>query len=87
MGKVVVWSRLALKQTEAIHKYILEDSGSLKIADDVFDKIFKSAELLSSQPKKHPSDQYKLNNDGSYRAYEVFSFRIAYRIFKNEIEY
>jgi mRNA-degrading endonuclease RelE of RelBE toxin-antitoxin system len=36
-------------------------------------------------PEKHPSDKYHKNNKGSYRAYEIYHYRIAYKITKTEI--
>lgn len=80
MGKVIIWSKLALKHVESIHEYILEESGSLTTADKVVNRILTSSQVLSDQPEIHPPDKFKLNNTGNYRAYEVYSYRIAYRI-------
>ena len=77
--------KLSLKQLESIHKYILEESDSLTTADKVINKILTSSKVLSEQPEMHPTDKYKLNNTGSYRAYEVYSYRIAYRILKDKV--
>jgi plasmid stabilization system protein ParE len=33
----------------------------------------------------HPPDKFKLNNTGNYRAYEIYSYRIAYRILKDKV--
>ena len=85
MGKVITWSKLALKQVESIHEHILEESGSLTTADKVINKILTSSQVLSDQPAMHPPDKFKLNNTGNYRAYEVYSYRIAYRILKDKV--
>ena len=84
MGKIVIWSKLALNQIEEIHKYVLENSKSVRIAD-LIDKILTSSEVLSNQPELYALDKFKEFNNGSYRAYEIFHYRISYRIFKDEI--
>ena len=85
MGKVVIWSEPSLQHLSLIHEYILKESGSLTNADNVIDKIIKSTQILSDQPKINPPDKFKLNNNGDYRAYEIYSYRIAYRILLNKV--
>lgn len=85
MGKIIIWSKFAIKHTEDIHKYILENSKSLRIADSLVDKILTSSETLSNQPELYPLDKLKQQNNGSYRAYEIFNYRISYRILKSKI--
>lgn len=85
MGKIVVWSKLALKQVETIHKQLLFDSKSLNVADKVINKLFVSSDILENHPEIYALDRFKINNNGTYRAYEVYSYRISYRILANEI--
>ena len=85
MEKVVVWSKLTLIHLEKIHSYILTDCKSYEISDKVINTIINSTEVLRNQSELYPLDKYKLNNDGTYRAYELFHYRISYRILKNEI--
>ena len=85
MGKEVIWSRPAIRHTEEIHAYILEDSGALETADKVISKLLDSSKILSERPDFFPRDKYKKDNDGSYRAYEILRYRIAYRILKNKV--
>ena len=33
----------------------------------------------------YPPDKYRKNNDGSFRAYELHRYRIAYRVTEKEI--
>ncbi|HVW14648.1 MAG TPA: type II toxin-antitoxin system RelE/ParE family toxin [Mucilaginibacter sp.] len=40
---------------------------------------------LSKSPEKYPIDKFKKNNDGSWRAFEKFHYRISYRILKDQI--
>ena len=37
-------------------------------------------------PEKFPLDKYKINNDGSYRAFEKHRYRVAYRVLETEIK-
>ena len=85
MGKVVIWSEPSLQHLALIHEYIFEESGSLTTADKVIDNIIKSTQILSDQPKMNPPDRFKLNNNGDYRAYVIYSYRISYRILINKI--
>lgn len=54
-------------------------------AEKVKKVILRSTSDLKRNPQRHPPDQYKTNNNGDYRAYEVYSFRIAYFIGENYI--
>jgi mRNA-degrading endonuclease RelE of RelBE toxin-antitoxin system len=48
-------------------------------------KILLSTRRLNEMPEKHPADKYHKNNKGNYRAYEIYHYRIAYKITKTEI--
>jgi plasmid stabilization system protein ParE len=85
MGKIVIWSRQALKQTEQVHKHILEETLSLKTADKVINALFDSSEVLENQPELYPLDRFKIKNNGTYRAYEKYHYRITYRVLKDKI--
>lgn len=85
MGKIVVWSKLTLIHLEKVHSYILKDCKSIEIADKVITTLFDSSEILKDQSELYPLDKFKLNNDGTYRAYEIYHYRISYRVLKNEI--
>lgn len=74
----VIWTETAKKQLQDIYLYIAEDS--ILQADRVFEKLVNSTSKLTIHPKKHPQDKYKTDNDGSYRAYELYHYRISYRI-------
>ena len=85
MGKEVIWSKLSLTHLEQIHTYVLEDSKSLEIADKLINDLFDSSEILKNHPELYPIDKLRKNNNGTYRAYEIYTYRISYRIFKNNI--
>ncbi|AWH84704.1 type II toxin-antitoxin system RelE/ParE family toxin [Flavobacterium album] len=80
MGKKVVWTRVAIEQLSDIHEYIYNTTKSFRIADNVILQIQNSSEILSNNPEIYPLDIYKLRNNGNYRAYEIFHYRISYRI-------
>ena len=75
---------LALSQLKQACEYIKKDSlkNSIKVRKD----IFSACMALSLHPEKYSLDKYKLNNDGSYRAFELHHYRIVYRIVQTEIK-
>ena len=78
-GKIkVIWSVDAQQQLKAAFNYIKKDSP--QNAKNVRSDIAKITQNLSHNPGKYAPDKYKLNNDGSYRAFEKYKYRIAYRI-------
>ncbi len=60
---------------EIVYKYIAKES--ILEADKAFDQIEASTEELSDQSERYPPDKYKKNNNGNYRAYEIYRYRIA----------
>lgn len=86
MGKKIIWSSDALQQLEDVHFYILFESKSLRIADKVIDTIFDSTQILEKSPEIYELDEQKHNNDGTFRAYFVYSYKISYRITSQNIQ-
>lgn len=80
---VVIWRKLALKKLHKVYQYIKKES--LQSAKKVRDEIFDTAEKLKHSPEIYPLDKYRKNNDGTMRAFEVYSYRVAYQITKSEI--
>ena len=74
MGKKIIWSKDALDQLEDIHFYIFFESKSITIADKVINTIFDSTEILKTQPEIYKLDKQKVNNDGSFRVYNVYDY-------------
>lgn len=83
MVTAIKWNIRALIQFEDSILFIEEDSpaNAKKVQKDILLKINE----LMKQPESHQPDKYKTNNDGSFRAFELHSFRISYRVKKNEI--
>lgn len=85
MGKTIIWSSTTLDQLEEIHADILEVSKSLNTSDKFINDIVNSVTILSTRPEIYTLDENKLNNDGSYRSYEIRGYNLAYRVLKDEI--
>ncbi len=79
----IVWRKLALLQLKEAFDYIKKDS--LQSAENVRNAIFSATDNLKYNPEIHPLDKYRKNNDGTFRAFEIYSYRIAYQITKSEI--
>ena len=82
-NKVIEWDSAALKQFGAAIEYIAQDS--LQNAEKVYSAVIQKIEALPGNPEMHPPDKYKLNNTGSYRAFELYRFRVAYFVGEDRI--
>jgi plasmid stabilization system protein ParE len=82
-NRKITWSKSSLKQFEAAINYIAE--CSIQNAEKVRKEILEKIERLILYSEIYSPDKYKTNNDGSYRAFELHRYRIAYRIKENEI--
>ncbi|AXY76729.1 type II toxin-antitoxin system RelE/ParE family toxin [Paraflavitalea soli] len=80
---IVVIDNSAKRQLKEIYEYIKKDS--LQNAEKVSHNILLSIKALLKNPLHHSPDKYRLNNDGSYRAYELYKYRITYHVSAQEI--
>ena len=80
---VVVWNNRASAYFKKAYEQIREDSYSN--AEKVREGVTKIVDNLPDHPEKHPPDKYKKNNKGNYRAFEKYSYRVAYKITEKEI--
>jgi plasmid stabilization system protein ParE len=80
---VTVWSKRAASQLHKAYLYIKMDS--LQNTEIVLDDIIDLTINLCNNPEKHPLDQLKKPNDGTWRAFEKHHYRISYRIIRNEV--
>lgn len=78
----LVWTRRSQQDMRAIYKYISIDS--LQNARKIVKEIVAATEKAITNPEYYNPDKFKLNNDGSYRAFEKHRYRIAYR-YQNSI--
>lgn len=68
----------AKKLLSEAYQFIKKDSPQNAVK--VKNKILDSFKLLAKHPERHPPDKYRNNNDGSFRAYEIYSYRISYHV-------
>ena len=80
---VVVWSNSAKAELKKSYEYIALDS--LQNAQMVRDALIDLTIELPKHPEKHPVDKFKNDNDGTWRAFEKYHYRISYRILKDQI--
>ena len=85
MGKKIIWSYDAFDQLEEIHFCILFESKSINVADKVVDTIFKSTQILKTNAEVYELDELKKENDGSFRTYFVYDYKISYQITTDSI--
>ncbi len=79
----VIIENAAKEALRQAYNYIINDS--LQNAEKVKDKILTSIKEVARHPEKHPADKYKLNNDGIFRAYELYKYRITYHVSEEQI--
>lgn len=79
----LVWTKRSQQHMRALYRYISEDSpqNAAKVVTD----IIAAAEKAIVNPYYYNPDKYKINNDGSYRAFEKHRYRVVYRYQKNII--
>lgn len=82
MVRQVRWPLAAQRQLAKAYEYILQDS--YQNAEKVKLDILASTRKLSTHPEMYAPDKYRKNNDGSFRAYEIHRYRIAYRLQKKK---
>ena len=49
------------------------------------DELIDLTIALSENPEKYALDKYKINNDGSWRAFEKYHYRVSYKITATQI--
>lgn len=76
----IVWTTPAKKQLREIFECIRIESvqNAIRVVNDLTDAVGN----IVQHPEKYKPDQYKKDNDGTYRAFEKHHFRVSYR---NEI--
>ncbi len=79
----IVWNAIAQKQLIDIIAYIADDS--IAGAENAQNLLREKLEKIALHPEMCPKDKYKTSNDGSFRAFTIFHYRISYRIKGDEI--
>ena len=80
----VVWDEIATDQLKQIFQFIRSDS--LQNAEKVKREILKIVRSIPNHPFKFPPDKFKEENDGSYRAFVKYNYRVAYRVTGQQIK-
>ena len=83
MPLLIKWNKRAFNQLIIAVEYIELDS--VKNSEKIKNKILLAIDSLMIHPEKFARDKYKKNNDGSFRAFEIYHYRVSYRFSKNEI--
>lgn len=73
-------AKIALREA---YEFIKKDS--FQNAEKVKIEILKSIKELIKHPTKYPSDKFRQDKDISFRAYEIFKYRITYYVSDHEI--
>src|SRR5690606_9119799 len=81
----LIWDEQALIEVERSLEWI--GKTSLHQTELVEQAILSRIELIRVHPERFPPDKYKINNQGSYRAFETHSYRISYIIRKTRSGY
>ena len=80
----IVWDNDARLYFKAAIGYIKKES--VQGAKKVKAEIFKTVELLPENPQLFEIDKLKTDNDGSYRAFIVYHYRITYKVTADSIQ-
>jgi plasmid stabilization system protein ParE len=83
MSLTIKWNKRAINQLIKAIEYIEEESP--QNAEKVKNNLLTEISKLKAHPEKFNPDKYHLNNDGSFRAFELYRYRVSYRYTKNEI--
>jgi plasmid stabilization system protein ParE len=82
-NRIVTIDKEAKRFLREMYNYIRKDS--LQNAEMLREKLLASIKELIKNPERHNPDKYRIGNDGSYRAYEIYKYRITYHISSTEI--
>jgi plasmid stabilization system protein ParE len=80
MEKEIIWSRTAQNQLEKIYFYLFKESKSKNLPNKIIETIYDSVTILSTNWEIYELDEMKNSNNGDYRAFEIYSYRISYKI-------
>ncbi len=80
----IIWDEIAKTQLKRAYNTILKDSyqGAITVRDGILDAV----DGIPKQPHRYPADKFKIDNSGNYRAFELHSYRVAYKITDENIQ-
>ncbi|HUC80740.1 MAG TPA: type II toxin-antitoxin system RelE/ParE family toxin [Flavisolibacter sp.] len=73
----IVWTTRSQQHLKQAFNFISKDS--LQNAEKVINAIVAGVEKAATNPEHYGKDKYKKNNDGTYRAFEKYHYRVSYR--------
>ena len=79
----VIWSKNGLLQLKESLKDLKEKSP--KLAAKIKSEILKTSRNLSDNPEIYSPDRFKKDNDGSFRTFEKYSYRVSYQVEKTRV--
>jgi len=79
----VIWSKNGLLQLKESLKDLKEKSP--KSAAKIKSEILKTSRNLSYNPEIYSPDRFKKDNDGSFRTFEKYSYRVSYQVEKTRV--
>ncbi|MBS7230883.1 type II toxin-antitoxin system RelE/ParE family toxin [Flavobacterium psychroterrae] len=85
MEKEIIWSITAQNQLEKIYFSLLKESKTEHIPIKVINEITNSVTILIKNWEIYEVDEMKILNNGTYRAFQIYNYRISYRITSNTI--
>ena len=80
MEKEIVWTETAQNQLEDIYFYLLEITKSDSLPEKIVETIYNSVSILKSNSEIYEWDEMKQPNTKDYRAYEIYNYRVSYKI-------
>jgi addiction module RelE/StbE family toxin len=80
MEKEIVWTETAQNQLEDIYFYLLEITKSESLPEKIVETIYNSVSILKSNSEIYEWDEMKQPNTKDYRAYEIYNYRVSYKI-------
>lgn len=83
-NRVLVWDKIALDHLKEIYDS-LKTGDNLNFANKIKNTVLKTAKELLDNPYIYEQDRYKFDNDGSFRAFVKFKYRVAYKITETQI--
>jgi addiction module RelE/StbE family toxin len=85
MEKEIVWTETAQNQLEDIYFYLLEITKSDSLPEKIVETIYNSVSILKSNSEIYEWDEMKQPRTKDYRAYEIYNYRVSYKITDNFI--
>lgn len=79
----VIWSADALSQLKDALEYLREKSP--KSATKVKTTLLNTAKDLSKNPEIYALDRFRKDNDGTFRSFEKYSYRVTYQIKESQV--